>query len=648
MKLIQKWMLFLLLCASTPVFAQEVHEWTDLMVPLQAPLNKTTVSEVIQESGLIVAPFNGVLVDGEASRPWVRGFIRFFEQNRWSEPYPMSVSFMGDTKHFVAAYRGEQYRQGVRFQVRFQTLALEAISLHEAGIFNNLAEEEFRLKGTTREAIVPPSGRFKAPTVVRRTDWGARAFGDKVAGCGSPDPQPYYRNLTLHHTAWPVAEGDAASIKNMKDIQNFHMNDRGWCDVGYQFLMDRRGKLYQGRPWVDEKKSLKDAPSLVIGAHVSNGNTGNIGLSLMGCFHPPENTSSLSCLDKPSSALLDSVVTYFTYMADTYQVLPENIKGHRDFNATSCPGDNNYALLQTIRDRVKANLAKPPAAIFSGIQATLIEGDRTKASLSWVVSNEEAGVSYTIQRKGGTGAYTTIQTIQGTKAGTYTFTDFITTCEQNVSYTILANAIDKTQTQSTVAQVIRPKLAEGAIAAKVEPNGLVDVDWMVTKNQGAERVEIMRLVPNVLEGAVMSAVVYQGKAKELDTFIDRLEVPVKNLSYQLQVVDAANCREVLDTQTATYLFPENTVLAPPYPNPFNPSAVVRYFLKEGGAVTVNLFDMQGRNVQRLVQAQQAGNQWYRVLVMAEGLASGTYLVVLAVQTEAGQTLRQTQKLVLAR
>jgi len=75
----------------------------------------------------------------------------------------------------------------------------------------------------------------------------------------------------------------------------------------------------------------------------------------MGYCHSPEANSPQTI---PAVAL-DSLVHYFSFMAETYKINPDNIRGHRDFNSTSCPGDNNYKLLSEIRTRVKNVLLTP-------------------------------------------------------------------------------------------------------------------------------------------------------------------------------------------------------------------------------------------------------------------------------------------------
>jgi hypothetical protein len=96
------------------------------------------------------------------------------------------------------------------------------------------------------------------------------------------------------------------------------------------------GNIYQGRP------------ETVLGAHVGGANTGNIGVCVLGCYHPPE--TSLPCYDEMTYATEKSLIHLYSWIADTYGVDPNVLKGHRDyFGTTSCPGDNVWPMLPQMR-----------------------------------------------------------------------------------------------------------------------------------------------------------------------------------------------------------------------------------------------------------------------------------------------------------
>jgi len=193
---------------------------------------------------------------------------------------------------------------------------------------------------------------ISAPTIITRSQWGANQFR------GNPAPQPHYRFLTLHHAAGFSASTADEGKAQVKRIQHLHQEDNGWADIGYHFLLDAAGNIYQGRPYTEDV-SLSQKPDLVIGAHVAGGNTGNIGVCLLGCFHPETNAST--CNNVLTESIETSLVQLFAFFCANYGIVPTNIKGHRDFNSTACPGSNLYPRLPEVRFLVQQQLSAQSA-----------------------------------------------------------------------------------------------------------------------------------------------------------------------------------------------------------------------------------------------------------------------------------------------
>ena len=133
-------------------------------------------------------------------------------------------------------------------------------------------------------------------------------------------------------------------------IQSFHQHGRGWIDIAYHFVIDGTGQIWEGRPVT------------VIGAHVKDKNDGNVGISLMGDFHPPRN-------QHPTAAQFRSLVLLTRWLAATYNIPASRILGHRDQEATTCPGDILYARL----DELRRDVAGPVPPISSNSHADEIE-----------------------------------------------------------------------------------------------------------------------------------------------------------------------------------------------------------------------------------------------------------------------------------
>ncbi|MBI5882813.1 MAG: N-acetylmuramoyl-L-alanine amidase [Elusimicrobia bacterium] len=146
--------------------------------------------------------------------------------------------------------------------------------------------------------------------------------------------------ITIHNTAGAQPETLEDARSEMRLIQRYHQAGRGWNDIGYHFLIDGAGRLFQGRP------------ENVVGAHVLSHNTGNIGISFMGNYHPPIN-------DQPSPAQLKAAVELIRWLDEAYGIAPETLVGHRDLGKTDCPGDNIYSRLPDLR-KAAAEPVPPP------------------------------------------------------------------------------------------------------------------------------------------------------------------------------------------------------------------------------------------------------------------------------------------------
>lgn len=183
----------------------------------------------------------------------------------------------------------------------------------------------------------PP--QISAGTLISPRDWGALPT---ATSCGHKT-RPY--RVSFHHTAAPHDDGDDAASR-VRQIQSFHVNERGWCDIGYHFLISQAGEIFQGRSQIDRT-----------GAHVARQNKGNIGIAFIGDF----------TLAPPTSAQLDAAIDLTRHLHQTYRIpLNRNaFRGHHEWpgQKTQCPGDKmNIGDLDTISFIVeRAALPREPA-----------------------------------------------------------------------------------------------------------------------------------------------------------------------------------------------------------------------------------------------------------------------------------------------
>jgi N-acetylmuramoyl-L-alanine amidase-like protein len=197
-----------------------------------------------------------------------------------------------------------------------------------------------------RRAVAPG-----APPIVSREQWGASACPPRAA--------PSYGRVDVgfvHHTvnANDYAPEESASI--VLAICRYHRNSNGWSDVGYNFLVDRYGQVFEGRAGGVDRA--------VVGAQASGYNSVSTGVSNIGEFsaegQTPEGVGALA-------RLLSWKLTLHGVPAEGRVTAAgrtfERISGHRDANSTSCPGDALYAQLPELRRRVATGDFGPAGAV---------------------------------------------------------------------------------------------------------------------------------------------------------------------------------------------------------------------------------------------------------------------------------------------
>ncbi|SCK53080.1 Putative peptidoglycan binding domain-containing protein [Streptomyces sp. WMMB 714] len=176
------------------------------------------------------------------------------------------------------------------------------------------------------------------PRIYSTEEWGARAPSSAIV---VEDHRPTF--IVVHHTAEPGNSEDYSlehAKKICRDIQNFHMDGNGWSDSGQQFTNSRGGFRLEGRH--RSLEVVRGGTQHVQGANVGNHNSEVIGI---------ENEGLYTEVDVPQ-ALWDSLVQLVAWIAAQYGTDLANIKGHRDFNSTECPGEVLYGRLQELRDAV--------------------------------------------------------------------------------------------------------------------------------------------------------------------------------------------------------------------------------------------------------------------------------------------------------
>jgi hypothetical protein len=198
-----------------------------------------------------------------------------------------------------------------------------------------------------------------APAIVSRAGWSA----DELIRRAKPRYAPSLRFALVHHTAGSNSYSPSQSAAIVRGIEIFHVRANGWNDIGYNFLVDRYGQVFEGR--------FGGAERNVIGAHAEGFNTGSVGVALIGTYNATRITPAARAalvrllawrLDvahvDPGGTLVWRSGGNPKFRAGT-QVKLRAISGHRDTGFTACPGTSVYGVLAPIaRDTAATGLPK--------------------------------------------------------------------------------------------------------------------------------------------------------------------------------------------------------------------------------------------------------------------------------------------------
>ena len=218
----------------------------------------------------------------------------------------------------------------------------------------SMAETAARPASTVPAALpVATSANGLPVPVTTRAEWGANAsymsWDPDYASAG---------HVVVHHTAGTnnYSAGQSASI--VRGIYYYHAVTLDWGDIGYNFLIDKYGTVFEGR----SGSVAAPAGRMSVGAHARGVNTGTMGLSMMGDYSSiSPSDAQLSSVGKMAgwflkrAGIMDAngwaglhVWTTERYQAGSTISMPR-ILAHRDVGYTSCPGDVGYSRLGTIR-----------------------------------------------------------------------------------------------------------------------------------------------------------------------------------------------------------------------------------------------------------------------------------------------------------
>ncbi|MEU3619937.1 N-acetylmuramoyl-L-alanine amidase [Streptomyces sp. NPDC006872] len=224
------------------------------------------------------------------------------------------------------------------------------------------------VNGPSKEvATAAKAGRIAGVEYITRAGWGADESLRFKADGTENSPQTYYpaQTMTVHHTAG--VNGDPDPAATIRAYYYLHAITNDWGDIGYHYLIDEAGLIYEGRYSGTDGIPAHDVSGKMVTAfHASGYNSGNLGIALLGNSNEqPPTAAARQSLTRLLAAL--SAYHNFDPEAAVTFVNPVNgvrkdvqmISGHRDWLATECPGTTLYGDLPALRKDVAAKLLQP-------------------------------------------------------------------------------------------------------------------------------------------------------------------------------------------------------------------------------------------------------------------------------------------------
>ena len=355
----------LLLCAllaAFPAGAQQTRPSERLLREFQVD-RLSTRTEAVSERGPEAAT---IVAEGRLGFSGKTPFVAF--SAGWDEDRPLAdnsrlwLSVSSDSIHWSEwkPLRNDAHATGAKRQHVSELVFLPPDARHfRLKALTDLRGEGSRLKsilvnffspGEGGSPVLPPRMErtntsdcpCEKPPVVTRAGWNCPQTGN---------PGYTYTTVThlvVHHSAGSNTSSDWAAV--VLSIWNSHVNTNGWADIGYNYLIDPKGVVYEGRGGGDN----------VVGAHFCGTNGGTMGTCLLGTYTSENITDTargrLSALLAWKACASNIQVTGSSLHSPSGRTL-QHISGHRDGCSTECPGGSFYATLPALRTAVSNRIA---------------------------------------------------------------------------------------------------------------------------------------------------------------------------------------------------------------------------------------------------------------------------------------------------
>lgn len=138
--------------------------------------------------------------------------------------------------------------------------------------------------------------------------------------------------ITIHHEGWTTVNftSQATTAERIEKIRKYHTGENRWGDIGYHYIVDRAGRVWEGRPIQYQ------------GAHVSQNNENNVGILVLGNFEK----------QSPTTAQVNSLYSTAAALVKQHKIKSSKVRSHREINPTTCPGKNLQNKMNGLRTHV--------------------------------------------------------------------------------------------------------------------------------------------------------------------------------------------------------------------------------------------------------------------------------------------------------
>jgi hypothetical protein len=211
------------------------------------------------------------------------------------------------------------------------------------------------IQGVRASATNVAAGTKTGPFIRPRSDWATSDMGWRCNG--SPSESEDLRAMVVHHTATntaPYAAADVPSI--LRGFWRYHVETRKWCDVAYNFFVDRFGVVWEGRQGGITKA--------ILGGHTYGFNSETTSVAQVGNFQQTQTPWAMTASTRQlvgwklglhgidpagTTTLTNRTGRTIKGVPNGGQVPVSTVTGHRDLGSTSCPGDHSYKTLPYLR-----------------------------------------------------------------------------------------------------------------------------------------------------------------------------------------------------------------------------------------------------------------------------------------------------------